>query len=52
MIDKATHGQMNPSIFTLDFEYALISEKKIIGCLFHWKQAIRRWMIAHGNVSS
>ena len=50
MIDKATHGEMNPSTFTLDFEYALISEiclkfrradkeKKIIGCFFHWKQA-------------
>jgi hypothetical protein len=62
MIDKATHGEMSPTTFTLDFEYALISEirlkfrradkeKKIIGCFFHWKQAIRRWMIAHGNFS-
>ena len=48
-------GKLNPISIAVDFEPAFINvlkevfpSAKIIGCLFHWKQSIRRWMIANG----
>ena len=45
----ATNWQINPTVVTCDFVRALMSqaqlqfrESKIIGCFFHWKQAIRK----------
>ena len=48
-------GKFDPETIGVDFEQAFINalrecfpNAKIIGCLFHWKQAIRRKMIGLG----
>lgn len=62
LIDAATDGAISPKTITTDFEQALISEirmkfraaardQNVIGCFFHWKQAIRRYMIHIGKLS-
>ena len=50
---KLSQRRVNPKTITCDFELALINAiqgifpyAKINGCLFHWKQAIRRKLIS------
>ena len=56
---RITHCKMNPKYIYCDFEKALINAVRnqfrdaiIIGCLFHWKQAIRRHMISKLEINS
>ena len=52
-IFKLSRRRANPKTITCDFEQALLGAingifpySKIIGCLFHWKQAIRRKLLS------
>ena len=52
-IFKLSGRRANPKTITCDFEQALLGAitrifpySKIIGCLFHWKQAIRRKLLS------
>ena len=52
-LDKLSGRRANPATITCDFEQALLNAisgifpfSKIVGCFFHWKQAIYRKLIA------
>lgn len=56
LVDQITDYKMEPLSVTCDFEKALIGEIKlkfrraeVIGCLFHFKQAIKRKLEALGK---
>jgi hypothetical protein len=59
LIDQITDFDMTPLSITCDFEKALILEiqtkfrrTEVIGCLFHFKQAIRRNLERIGNLET
>jgi hypothetical protein len=52
-INVCTGVTMQPSVVTCDFEWGIIKgvqdqfpEAFVVGCLFHWKQALRKRLIA------
>jgi hypothetical protein len=49
--------KLDPAFVHCDFELALINavtqqfpNAKIVGCLFHWKQALRRYLIRYALI--
>jgi len=55
---QSVQGELRASTVTCDFESALINgiksnfpNCKMVLCLFHWKQSIRRWILKNTKIS-